>query len=1053
MSDNDDHKFDPSPKRGMISHPGHLNNPPCNSANSSPNSPYYLYDRARQKAGSISHVALSIYDSNPIIGTSPGTSSGSGFISPSSASLNGDYPSLGGGYTYPATSLSPKVPTNQHSIYENRRRRVYFQSNNEILALAKSNATPNLFAIGGPKTLQLARISETEISIEADLVMQHGRSRNSKFGLISDLKFGYQNFGRNIAASTLSGSIHLYNLDRGSRIQVTFNDHQRAVNSIDFANAAPYRLVSGSQDGKMKIWDLRTRNNQAAITINSNSDAIRCVQFNPRLANVLCCITDSGIVQKWDIRQPSTFQRRLNAHSGPGLALDWHPELDYIVTGGRDKQLQVWNMDSASDYSREPDHVIYTSGPIFKVSWCRGRGNGSILNTDIATCFLNDDPCIQIWTLGRKYVPKRIIECHSNQVTGLLWKSPKYLVSCSKDKKLFQCDVLNEPTVLNNLSPCATAWDPKSCSNMTFIKQSKKDYDQYNQPPKVSSLFRAGLGAGATTTTNSGRTSLSSLRSSTIDALQRPVQSAASFASYINGTSDKMVKRASPSSRRRPSSVVRHNIRSHVSQHTISPSVMPVNMPLPENNSLAFEFLSSHYLHELPLGIDMSDVCDFNAVMAASVNHFRDAQTWKTLRFSVSWDYANNYSVTSLAFRRPVLFKEMKSRPSEQSDVLIDSSKDVKNPHHKRSKRDSADNTSHKVTSNSITSSHGISSSSTIEENVIIDDEEDDNEGDVDNDNANKNGDIENNDDSSSDFKPGTFIGQGLTKPLDIEIPSSTSPPITRNRYSFTGSSVDFDNEKSTSPTSSFIISHSNVLSQIVHPVGTNESKESLIKKVAKGVTKKNQTSKSKLTAILKLPPKENAAYTNGNQTVPEIPWNAKDMVRRAAVYSASQGDILFSATLALLFYPMYPGSITKNQFQEWCLAYHNMLLRRCLFTNAAEVLKSASGMDDIFKTIGQSQTSITLYCNNCHVPIMNDKSREKLKNGVKTVNFGFWYCDRCGTRQGNCAYCNRPIRGMCVALLGCGHKGHFECFKTWFVNEKEKECPACGALVVHCRK
>ncbi|QPG75987.1 hypothetical protein FOA43_003373 [Brettanomyces nanus] len=930
-------------------------------------------------------------------------------------------------------------PPNQTSMYDSANGRVRFQSSNEILALAKSNATPNLFAIGGPKSLQLTRISETDIVLEYDLAMQIGHARSAKFGLISDLKFGHQNYGRNIAASTLSGSIHLYNLDRGNRVRSTFTDHKRAVNSIDFSTVAPYGLVSGSQDGKMKIWDLRMRNTRAAITINGNADAVRCVQFNPHQENILCSIFDSGVIQKWDTRKPDVVERRINAHSGPGLTLDWHPNLDYIVTGGRDKQLQVWNMGSDAEYRREPDHVIYTSGPIYKACWCRGRGNGSIMNTDIATCFLNDDPCIQIWTLNRRFIPRNIIDCHSNQITGLLWKTPRHLISCSKDKGLIQHDVVREPKVIDNLCPYATSWNPVGACNLLFIKQSKDDYDLHNEPVKVSSLFISGLGGSTAGNSNGNGSSskaspagLSSIPTS--DTLHHSLQSAVSLASYINNAAEKKIGRNHLALRNK--SFVTPQSK-HIVNLQVSPFVMPVDVVLVRNESQVFEFLSASYLIEVPDGLDITQVCEYNAALAASAGRFRDCQTWRTLRFGILWQYTDDTESAD------ALFKSSLGEVSSPKETVA---KGYTSDTHSTINASQSDkfgtslgsytegsvastgngNSKEKQNGDQVKSEQAIvesipSSIADSNENVIVDDEE----------------------------ETVTFDGQQSIHPVAIRRSSKQLSNFSRNRYSFNGSSVDMDNEKSFSPRSSMSLSRSPVISRLLKfsglktediEGGSDNMVEAIVSRKASSDALQRGGSgnkKSQLTAILR----KSSISTNGPLTVP---WNPTDLIRQAANYSAKQGDLITCATFALLFKQLYPKSMSDNQAQEWIWTYHDMLLRRCLFGTAAAVMKRASEFYDVFKTVGQTRTSVRLFCNSCHSLVLNENSKIRATNADSGVEFGFWYCEKCSKRQGNCTYCDEPIKGICVVLLGCGHKGHFGCFRSWFVEEKQTDCPIC---------
>lgn len=51
--------------------------------------------------------------------------------------------------------------------------------------------------------------------------------------------------------------------------------------------------------------------------------------------------------------------------------------------------------------------------------------------------------------------------------------------------------------------------------------------------------------------------------------------------------------------------------------------------------------------------------------------------------------------------------------------------------------------------------------------------------------------------------------------------------------------------------------------------------------------------------------------------------------------------------------------------------------------------------------------------------------------------------CRRCPTL---CALCHRPVRGLMHWCPVCGHGGHLECTRRWFVGEGMHACPSgCG--------
>lgn len=1066
MSDNDG-KLYPSPNRRgytstRVSPVGSVKNSGFISLSSSPSSPIYLYENGRRHSGS-SHLSSPFYGNSPTNSSSRQGSAGN--ISKSSCSSINDYGMSA--YNAPATSFPLHTSSNQRSVYSPSKGKVIFQTNGEILSLAKSNATPNLFAISGQKSLQLVRISETEIALEYDLVTQSGHRRNTKFGLISDLKFGHHTYGRHIAASTLSGSIYLYNLDRGNRIQSTLNEHQRAVNTIDFSTTAPYRLVSGSQDGKMKIWDIRMRNARAATTISGNWDAVRCVQFNPRHENTICCITDSGVIQKWDIRNPSTFERRLNAHSGPGLTLDFHPELDYIVTGGRDKQLEVWSMGSDTEYSREPDHVIYTSGPIYKVCWCKGRGNGSVMNTDIAACFLNDDPCVQIWSLSRKYIPKHTLEYHTNQITGLLWKSPRYLVTCSKDKTLIQHDIFKESNVIDNYPNGAISWNPNSANDFIFVKQDKNDFNTFKEPSKVSSLFKSTAPELPNAAVHKSRTP-----SASIEALHHPLQSAVSLASYINTSTEKKTKRMSPITRKSSGFYTLSQAYT-----AISPITIPINLSLPQSDPDIFTLLSAKYQISVSKDKDLAQVCEENAEVAAIAGKHRDCQAWRAIRFSIIWQISNDHEEeeenvpkenvdgpygTSEHKESTVSVQSTLSRNGNSSELYKASYGTSKEGEHRQNLPESETLGGSKESN--VTHSNSRKSSQQIKEIVHV--LSDNTRGkDID---KYESAIADEEDEASA--SPAAFTSEVITQPLNIKKSHNKSFGSFRNRYSFTGSSIDFDNERAFSPSSSIGTTKSAIVPRVplFSNLDSSEEEGKILKSILSRKTSANTIGRdastgepSQLTEILKQGVAnftEHRAQFNLSSNKKEngsleVPWYPSDLIKRAAEFSAEQGDVLLCATFALLFKSVYPNSISSRQAEDWILSYHRALLQHCLFSCAAAVIKKAAESYETFKTIGQTKTSVRLYCNNCHSLIANEESKKKVQEGDKNVEFGFWYCDKCSKRQGNCAYCEEPLKGLCVALLECGHKGHFKCFKSWFIDESQTSCPSCGTPVVRYEK
>lgn len=77
------------------------------------------------------------------------------------------------------------------------------------------------------------------------------------------------------------------------------------------------------------------------ISIFSNTESVRDVQFNPHIPHSFAAVSENGSVQIWDIRKTDKCTQQFTAHSGPVFACDWHPDVSWLATASRDKTIKV----------------------------------------------------------------------------------------------------------------------------------------------------------------------------------------------------------------------------------------------------------------------------------------------------------------------------------------------------------------------------------------------------------------------------------------------------------------------------------------------------------------------------------------------------------------------------------------------------------------------------------------------------------------------------------------------------------------------------------------
>lgn len=361
------------------------------------------------------------------------------------------------------------------------------------------------------------------------------RNRQAKFSTISDVKSGFQNLNNYVALCANSTSISIFDIhkqpnDTINPLVTSLNEHKRSVNSFDFNMVQPNLIISGGQDGCAKIWDLRANNmksqTRSDINFNTSYDSIRDIKWMPSYSfgspisdtasstasspamqatttyrsNAgynFCSIHDSGVLLKFDMRQPQQFEKKINAHTGPGLCLNWHPNLDYVVTGGRDGKCCLWyvgdrdpvqqpltnqsfinNSFTNMNSSMFPETTINFGSPITKLKFCPAY-NEEPHNSLLAISSMGDEAQVGIYSLARKYVPRNMLETPAAAL-GLVWWDEDNIFTIDKSNRINGWDLTKEPTVLENLPKIVTTWRDIEGNGLLFLDQDEGTYDVTN---------------------------------------------------------------------------------------------------------------------------------------------------------------------------------------------------------------------------------------------------------------------------------------------------------------------------------------------------------------------------------------------------------------------------------------------------------------------------------------------------------------------------------------------------------------------------------------------
>ncbi|XP_042201012.1 GATOR complex protein WDR24-like [Callorhinchus milii] len=236
-----------------------------------------------------------------------------------------------------------------------------------------------------------------------------------------------------LATAATNGAVVTWNLGKASRNkqEQLYMEHKRTVNRVAFHPAEIALLLSGSQDGFMKCFDLRRK--ESVCTFSGQSESVRDVHFSVRDWFTFAATFENGNVQLWDMRRPDRYELMFTAHNGPVFSCDWHPDdRNVLATGGRDKTVKVWDVSGGGGGGL---HCVQTIAPVGRVAWRPERRH------QLATCAVMLDHSVSVWDVRRPCVPLALFAGHRDVATGLAWRrarDPHRLLSGSRDGSLYQ---------------------------------------------------------------------------------------------------------------------------------------------------------------------------------------------------------------------------------------------------------------------------------------------------------------------------------------------------------------------------------------------------------------------------------------------------------------------------------------------------------------------------------------------------------------------------------------------------------------------------------------
>ncbi|KAJ3148061.1 WD repeat-containing protein 24 [Geranomyces variabilis] len=906
----------------------------------------------------------------------------------------------------------------------------------QLSAIAAS-ADMDWAVVAGREVLKIVAVYATDV--KEVLNLRAGAKVSTNFA-IQDVKWGNSFAKSTVATAASNGAVIIWDLNRPNvhKLERILTEHTRAVNRISFHPTEPVLLLSASQDGSMRLWDLRAKS-IARNAFEGRAESVRDVQFSPTNPYEFVAGFENGNIQKWDIRFPNQHERKWNGHNGLALTIDWHPDGRLVASGGRDRLIKVWDMKSES---RLPLYTIQTIAPVARVSWRPGHDG------QLASCSLATDHSIHLWDLSRPYIASKTLEAHESVTTGFLWRDSNMLWSCSKDRSFARHDMrLHAFRPMDYLNTSAVAWnvdgeltfaiderctfptaaDGNGAHAGTSIMQYRPrqrtgiaDSETFDvhafiafatelqidpndvwtscdhnaqlaielgllrtaQTWKILQLLYGGRAADTPEPRNLSalfasaphRSSQSTHQSQFAD-VGRPSSGRASLSTNVTSPAVSTLEALFA-----PLDLTSETHADDVEKLGVTSSGRSVHSDvIPETDALHYES------HTMTVGSTHSDSAILKDSITKAPSKITKSDSWVSTYATV---HRSDATVNAAGFAG--------SNSLQSNDDLLD--------------LDNNNDIERAVTANvrsmlrgdrRLHYRHAPAVNANSNNGGVIDEEDEDG---YDSDSP-----PVSSSDSESSFTYGLKVGAGRRTLARFGIGTRATPIV-----GVSGAVSD----GSPAPLSSRPLGRSFTRTRRKSQFGGSNGPAASNNHSAES-THSGTTATAAIFSPLPTP--------HHDVVLPR--WNHDPVVHDALSYYAEQGNVQMCVTILLVLGDRI--RVDEKMQELWFWSYIDLLHRFKLWIPATAVIRAAPVPSA--RARNQESTTIHTICNHCSKPMI------PAANGAPN-----WACEHCGRLVNPCSFCHKTTKGLYVWCQGCTHGGHLECLTGWFSEELEC-CTGCG--------
>lgn len=205
-----------------------------------------------------------------------------------------------------------------------------------------------------------------------------------------------------LAIGLRNGRIRTWDIKTG-QLKLELSDHNTIVSDLRFAPDGSLRLISGSHDGTIKVWDIDDDGNMTKTIRTIYHKVFGCC-WSPD-AKYMVAVGDHKSVHMWDMRT-YTLVRRMEGHLHYVSKCEYSPDGTLIATASYDTRVIVWDAQAGIPlmelfHMRPPPSLIFAGGA--NGAYVRGVSFSHDSQYIASVC---DNGFLRVWNINDHDLPE-----------------------------------------------------------------------------------------------------------------------------------------------------------------------------------------------------------------------------------------------------------------------------------------------------------------------------------------------------------------------------------------------------------------------------------------------------------------------------------------------------------------------------------------------------------------------------------------------------------------------------------------------------------------------